>query len=173
MNNRVSDKRDPTTEKDERMRYLLKYGKVVKEEGRGDAVFAELPQIPGVLIYYRKNEVKIKNPGNVNFEGMALTHIPLMEGEEKVNHVNISNNQIQKIENLVSLQNLTSLNLSHNQIKKAGGFENVPNIKVLDLSFNQIETAEGMDALTILEDLNISHNKICDLNAFSKNQSLL
>lgn len=41
--------------------YLFKFGKIKKVILQGGAVFTELPQIPGVLIFYRNIEERSKD----------------------------------------------------------------------------------------------------------------
>jgi Leucine-rich repeat (LRR) protein len=43
-----------------------------------------------------------------------MDHIPLMEGEEKLEVLNLSNNKIIMMENLVSIHNLVYLDLQKN-----------------------------------------------------------
>lgn len=43
-------------------RYLLKYGNIKKLEKNNTVIFAELPQIPGTLVFYRKTQEKENNP---------------------------------------------------------------------------------------------------------------
>jgi hypothetical protein len=40
----------------------LKYGNIKKLEKNNTIIFAELPQIPGVLVFYRKVQEKEANP---------------------------------------------------------------------------------------------------------------
>lgn len=47
---------------DERMKYLLKFGKVLWAGPDYNSVFVELPQIPGVSIYYRKDVLRYAAP---------------------------------------------------------------------------------------------------------------
>jgi Leucine-rich repeat (LRR) protein len=54
----------------------------------------------------------------MTLDSRNLKHIPLLEGEEKIKYLNLQNNEIQKIENLVSLPNLTFLDLSVNRLKE-------------------------------------------------------
>lgn len=49
-------------EKDQRLKYLLKYAKIISSQEDYSSVFAELPQIPGVWIFYRKDAIRNKNP---------------------------------------------------------------------------------------------------------------
>ena len=52
-----------------------------------------------------------------------LTHIPLLEGEERVKYMNLYGNQITKVENLVSLPNLHFLNLGSNKLTEINNFQ--------------------------------------------------
>ena len=101
-------------EDDERYRYLLKHGIVRKVEEEDKIIFAELPQIPGVLVVYRKPSERNANPERLNLDKRELTHLPLLEGEEKLRLLNLQHNHISKIENLVSLPNLIFLDLYNN-----------------------------------------------------------
>lgn len=89
-------------ESDERLRYLLKYGKVKKFEQDFKAIFAELPQISGIWIFYRKQSLRALRPERLDFSGYKLNHVPLLEGEEPLLKYDLSNNEVQKVENLVS-----------------------------------------------------------------------
>ena len=101
-------------EDDERYRYLLKNGIVRRVEDEDKIIFAELPQIPGVLVVYRKPSERNANPERLNLDKMDLTHMPLLEGEERLRLLNLQHNHITKIENLVSLPNLIFLDLYNN-----------------------------------------------------------
>lgn len=96
---------------DERYRYLLKHGIVRRVEDDDRIIYAELPQIPGVLVVYRKPQERNSNPERLNLDRRELTHLPLLEGEEKLRLLNFQHNKISKIENLVSLPSLIFLDL--------------------------------------------------------------
>lgn len=51
-----------TEEKDQRLKYLLKFAKIISHQDDYASVFAELPQIPGVWIFYRKDAIRSKHP---------------------------------------------------------------------------------------------------------------
>jgi leucine-rich repeat-containing protein 49 len=72
----------------------------------------------------------------MSLESRTLKHIPLLEGEEKIKYLNLQNNEIIKIENLVSLPNLTFIDLSCNKIKEISNFSTVESFRVLMLSKN-------------------------------------
>ena len=101
-------------EDDERYRYLIKNGIVRRVEDEDKIIFAELPQIPGVLVVYRKPSERNANPERLNLDKRDLTHMPLLEGEERLRLLNLQHNHITKIENLVSLPNLIFLDLYNN-----------------------------------------------------------
>ena len=106
------------SEDDERYRYLLKKGIVRRVEDENKIIFAELPEIPGVLVIYRKPSERMANPDRLNLDKRELTHMPLLEGEERLRLLNLQHNHITQIENLVSLPNLIFLDLYNNQIKE-------------------------------------------------------
>lgn len=101
-------------EEDERYRYLLKNGIVRRVEDEDKIIFAELPQIPGVLVVYRKPSERNMNPERLNLDKRELPHMPLLEGEERLRLLNLQHNHITKIENLVSLPSLIFLDLYNN-----------------------------------------------------------
>ena len=75
-------------------KYIFPYNyvKVIEELEieRGDKIiFAELPQIPGVLVVYRKPSERNANPDRLNLDKRELTHMPLLEGEEKLRLLNL------------------------------------------------------------------------------------
>lgn len=78
-----------TNEEDERYRYLLKNGIVRRVEDEDKIIFAELPQIPGVLVVYRKPSERTANPDRLNLDKRDLTHMPLLEGEERLRLLNL------------------------------------------------------------------------------------
>lgn len=93
---------------------MLKNGIIRRVEEDNKIIFAELPQIPGVLVVYRKPSERASNPERLNLDKRELSHMPLLEGEERLRLLNLQHNSIQKIENLVSLPNLIFLDLYNN-----------------------------------------------------------
>lgn len=49
-------------ELDERLAYLLKEGKIFKSTDDFSWVLAEISKLPGVLVFYRKESERSKNP---------------------------------------------------------------------------------------------------------------
>ena len=67
---------------------------------------------------YRRPSERIQNAEKLSLENRGLKHVPLLEGEEKLKQLNLSQNEITKIENIVSLPNLTYLDVSHNKLQE-------------------------------------------------------
>lgn len=131
-------------EEDERYRYLLKNGIVKRVEDEDKIIFAELPQIPGVLVVYRKPSERNANPDRLILDKRELTHMPLLEGEEKLRLLNLQHNHVTKIENLVSLPALIFLDLYNNNIKEISHLHTVPTLRVLMLGKNYIERIKNL-----------------------------
>jgi leucine-rich repeat-containing protein 49 len=109
-------------EKDDRYRYLLKQGTIHSVEAETHTIFVELKQIPSVLVIYRRPVERQANPEKVTLESRGLTQVPLLEGEEQLKHLILSQNQIKKIDHLVSLPNLQTLDLSSNKLVEINNF---------------------------------------------------
>lgn len=149
-----------SNEEDERYRYLLKNGIVRRVEDEDKIIFAELPQIPGVLVVYRKPSERNANPDRLNLDKRELTHMPLLEGEERLRLLNLQHNHVTKIENLVSLPALIFLDLYNNNIKEISHLHTVPTLRVLMLGKNYIERIKNLQNLTKLDVLDLHSNKI-------------
>lgn len=147
-------------EEDERYNYLLKHGIIKKVEDDDKTIFAELPQIPGMLVVYRKPSERKINPERLNLDKKELTHMPLLEGEERLRLLNLQHNSISKIENLVSLPNLIFLDLYNNEIKEISHLHTVQTLRVLMLGKNHIERIRNLQSLTKLDVLDLHSNKI-------------
>jgi internalin A len=76
----------------------------------------------------------------------------------------LSSNNISKLEGLSSLDSLQVLNLSNNNITKLEGFDSLDNLQELRLSGNQISKLEGLGSLSNLQGLNLSGNQISKLD---------
>lgn len=148
------------SEEDERYRYLLKHGNLKKVEDEDKILYAELPQIPGVLVVYRKPSERNANPERLNLDRRELTRLPLLEGEEKLRLLNFQHNSIQKIENLVSLPNLIFLDLYSNNIREIAGLHTVPTLRVLMLGKNHIDVIKNLQVLVKLDVLDLHSNQI-------------
>lgn len=104
----------------------------------------------------------------MQLDSRGLKHIPLLEGEEKVKCLNLQNNEIDKIENLVSLPNLTFLDLSSNQLSDIQNITTLVHLKVLILSKNLITSLNRhLECFKMLDVLDLHDNRICGKLDFS------
>lgn len=148
------------SKEDERYTYLMQHGVIKRTEDMDKVIFAELPKIPGVLVVYRKPSERDANPERLNLDKRGLTHIPLLEGEEKLRLLNLQHNNITKIENLVSLPSLIFLDLYNNDIREISQLHIVPTLKVLMIGKNSIERIENLQSLSRLDVLDLHSNRI-------------
>ena len=81
-------------EKDERFRYLMKYGIIRRIEHNGGAVFVELESLSNGLVCYRRPYFRESNIESVRYENMDLLRIPLLEGEEKLKLLSYRSNKV-------------------------------------------------------------------------------
>ncbi|XP_064487149.1 nischarin-like [Ornithodoros turicata] len=78
-----------------------------------------------------------------------------------VEYLDLSNNQIEELENLEPLPRLSDLNLSNNRIGRLVALHTrLGNIRCLRLSGNHIESLAGLSRLYSLVDLDLSHNQV-------------
>ena len=156
------------SEHDERYRYLLKHGKLHHIEADSFSLYVELPQIPNILIIYRRPKERLQNPEKIQLDSRGLQHIPLLEGEERIKYLNLQNNEILKIENLVSLPNLHFLDLSQNKLTELGlCISKLTAMRVLILSKNMLSALNGpngiasvVSSLINLDMLDLHDNRI-------------
>ena len=86
--------------------------------------------------------------------------------------LDLSHNQISKLEGLDGLTSLTGLSLRNNQIRKLEGLDHLTSLRGLDLSGNQLIKLEGLDHLTSLTGLNLRGNQIAKLEGLNALTSL-
>lgn len=84
----------------------------------------------------------------------------------------LNNNQIYRIENLVSLPVINILNLSNNLIHKLENLDALGTLRELHLDNNFIETLQNFQGLTRLEVLTIRNNKLRSVAEIAKLQWL-
>jgi Leucine-rich repeat (LRR) protein len=96
----------------------------------------------------------------LDLSNKKLDRVPgCIERLEKLQDLDLSSNQIRKIENIGNLEDLLELNFYHNRIRKIEGLEATPLLDKLYLHDNLITKIEGLEGLE-LNDLHLSGNKI-------------
>ena len=123
-------------------------------------LFVELKQIPGVIVIYRRPCERIRNFDKISLDERGFKRLPLLEGEEKLKYLNLSNNAIRKIENIVSLPMLTFLDLSSNKINEIMLQPIVKSLRVLILGKNEIAEIKNLECMPNLDVLDLHDNKI-------------
>ncbi|CAK4081289.1 unnamed protein product [Aphanomyces euteiches] len=90
----------------------------------------------------------------------------------KLKVLSLSFKNIFKIDNLITLRNLTKLQLDNNVIQEIEGISHLTNLTWLDLSFNNISEIKGLDTLTKLQDLTLFNNNITKLENLDQLKNL-
>ncbi|MCI8443989.1 MAG: hypothetical protein HFJ37_02265 [Clostridia bacterium] len=90
-----------------------------------------------------------------------------------IKNVSILEQQIKNMSRIAELGNLESLDLSDNQITKIEGLKDKTTIINLNLTNNQITKIEGLENLVNLKNLSLKGNQISDITPLSKNSSLI
>ncbi|AKV64918.1 Leucine Rich Repeat (LRR)-containing protein [Porphyromonas gingivalis] len=106
---------------------------------------------------------------------LSYNQISKLEGLERLTSLTklrLRSNQIRKLEGLDSLTSLTKLSLSDNQISKLEGLERLTSLAELYLLDNQISKLEGLERLTSLTELYLSGNQISKLEGLERLTSL-
>lgn len=81
--------------------------------------------------------------------------------------LNLSYNQISKIQNLDNLSFLSKLELQKNKLTKTDWLEKLSTLQELNLWYNEISDIKSLFALTNLRDLQLQHNQISDISSMS------
>lgn len=87
--------------------------------------------------------------------------------------IDFFNNQINKIEGLNTLSNLTELRFSVNRIEEIENLEALASLTRLILDNNQIGEIENIESLTNLTELDLSFNKISEIKNLERQVVLL
>jgi len=88
--------------------------------------------------------------------------------------LDLSNNQLQKINyDLSCLPNLKELNLSYNQISKIQNLDNLSSLSKLELQTNKLTSTKWLQKLSSLKELNLWYNEILDIKSLSNMTNIL
>ncbi|XP_070192945.1 nischarin-like [Littorina saxatilis] len=92
----------------------------------------------------------------------------------RVEHVNLSHNQLEGVQHLQHLSQMTHLDLSHNRLRVLDSLHTkLGNLKCLLLSENCIESLQGFSKLFSLEILDVSDNKIAKVSSMNSMDATL
>ena len=87
--------------------------------------------------------------------------------------LDLSDNSINSIAALSSLQSLEELYLGHNALVTLPNFRGMDKLRILDLSYNALDYVGGLSGAVALERLNLSHNRLSSLTAISALNTLV
>ena len=91
---------------------------------------------------------------------------------QSLEKVTLQNLNITDMSRIGELKDLTYLNMTNNQISKIEGLDNKSSLYSLNLTSNRIEKIEGLDNLTNLVNLSLTNNRIKDITPISKVSTL-
>ncbi|ODV59497.1 L domain-like protein [Ascoidea rubescens DSM 1968] len=150
----------------------LRYLKIKNIQTRDFKKFDELKNLKRLTIEGRKiNKLEpilkpnffenIKNLEVLQLKVMCFKEIPVgINLLFYLENLDLSCNQISKIENLEELINLKELILFRNDIEKVENLENLKNLETLDLSLNEISISGLSNALSSLHKFKLASNLI-------------
>jgi len=103
-----------------------------------------------------------------------LKNIPKEIGEfQYLEHLDLSRNKIEKINNLRPLERLKKLNFRENSIKHIENLDHMVNLRELDLSDNKIMIIQALYNLRRLEVLNLNNNQIDKMEGLDRLKDLV
>ena len=105
----------------------------------------------------------------LDLSGLGLTAIAAEVAECRwIETLNLSHNQITKIEGLQQLVDLQQLDLSDNEINKIEGLDHLVNLQELHLTENVITEIAGLEKLANLKMLSLHKNLIKNIAGLEK-----
>jgi len=121
------------------------------------------------LLCLKKNCIKVLE----GLEHMELEHLDLsdnnirkienLETQKKLRYFNISYNRIKKIQNLEPLENCEEVYLQENKFQLIENLSHFRNIRILELGSNNLRKIENISTLTTLTQLYLGRNKITEI----------
>ena len=126
-----------------------------------DKDYSAVSKLPNLKVFYRQNATDFDN---------IINALELCQNLEQVTLQGLNIKNMKKISQLSD--KLKHLNLYYNNIDKIEGLENKINLTTLNLGYNNVTTIEGLESLINLEELYLNNNHIKDITPLSKNNSL-
>lgn len=90
-----------------------------------------------------------------------------LEGFERLKSLDLSFNDLKKMDGIGHLVNLTDLYFVQNRIRKIEGLEKLSKLRNLELGGNKVTEIEGLEQCTGLEELWLGKNRITELKGLS------
>lgn len=129
------------------------------------AIHKDLATFYDLAVVPLEHEIDLAQVERLVLSYCNIYAIANLQGFERLTHLQLDNNIIDRIGNLSHLTNLRWLDLSFNNIRQIQGLDALVNLTDLSLTDNEISVIEGLDKLTKLNVLSIGNNQIKDLSA--------
>uniref|UniRef100_A0A1I8GRY4 Serine/threonine-protein kinase 11-interacting protein n=1 Tax=Macrostomum lignano TaxID=282301 RepID=A0A1I8GRY4_9PLAT len=101
---------------------------------------------------------------HLRFSGCRLRHLDLsVRYLVALTHLDLSYNQLVRVDELQHLKSLQNLNLSFNRLHRLPSLASLRNLRRIRLAYNFLESLVGLEDLRRLEVLDASNNVICHL----------
>lgn len=99
----------------------------------------------------------------LNLSDNNLSELTVLKALPNLTTLNLSYNQLSDLTVFKALPNLTALNLSHNNLSDITILKALPNLTILNLRGNKLSNFKVLKALPNLTELDLSHNNLSDL----------
>ena len=157
------DRRAKKKAEEEKKHEILVDRTVIHEALIRRAIHKDLSTFYDSAVVPLESEIQLESAERLVLSYCNIYAIDNLAGFEKLRHLQLDNNIIERISNLDHLVNLTWLDLSFNHIKEIRGLECLVKLTDLSLTDNELTSIHGLDALVNLNVLSIGNNQITDL----------
>lgn len=124
----------------------------------------QIEEIPDLSAYHYLSELYLDNNRISEIKGLSKCH--------RLSRLSLRYNHISKIKNIESLP-LKYLNLSNNQIFRIENLETLSWLREIDLSCNWISSLQGLEKHHLLESINVNNNQIHSIEEISYIKDLI
>ncbi|XP_043277631.1 leucine-rich repeat-containing protein 49 [Venturia canescens] len=144
------------------------------EVGGCDVVALQQAGEGRTVVATRTSAEREKNPDRICLDRRGLTCFPEIISEPKLRLMSLQHNLISKIEgdHFAQLTKLVFLDLYDNQIEKICDLGTLENLRVLLVGKNRIKKIEGLKPLVKLEVLDLHGNQIVQISGLEQLESL-
>lgn len=127
-----------------------------------------------MLVARRTSLEREENPYKISLDNRGLNAFPNIVDEPKLRLISLQHNLISKIEAhlLTQLTKLVFLDLYDNQIEKLCNMKTLDNLRVLLIGKNRINKVDGLKQLNKLEVLDLHGNQITQISGLDELSSL-
>jgi Ca2+/Na+ antiporter len=122
-------------------------------------------------LYFPQKVFRYIKTLDLSYNQIAKIEVP--EKFEKLEDIYLNHNRIVEISGLENIKDIRVLTLNNNYIQEIKGLDNLKNLESLNLSDNDINQIKGLDNLKKLEHLNLSDNDINQIGGLEKLKSLV